>query len=270
MDEVERIQAALANQETIVFGATVEVTYAGRAQSYLAPGDRLVIIKPDRTLLIHQPTGSTPVNYMKAHATHSLAREAAGTYLRSSADHGRESLVIQIHRFHFCHTHKLADGHRLSLAGTEAEMSDYLYANPSLVEEGFAPLSREEHTKVGFVDLFGHDRNGNLVVVECKRYQADPKAVDQLRRYVEKMKAVRGVSRVRGIIAAPGISPKAATMLHDYGFSFARVKPPQRLEVGPSQARLPGYFRQALGKKPAKESRPTGESKAGKQGKTDS
>ncbi len=238
MDEVERIRAALANQETIVFGATVEVTYQGRAQSYLAPGDRLIIIKPDRTLLIHQPTGSAPVNYMKAHATHSLVREPSGVYLKSSADNGRESLTMQIHRFHFCTTSKLADGLKLRLAGTEREMSDFLYANPHLVEEGFAPLSREEHTKVGFVDLFGHDRNGNLVVVECKRYQADPKAVDQLRRYVEKVKAARGVARVRGILAAPDVSPKAAAMLHDYGFSFARVKPPQRLDVGASQARL--------------------------------
>lgn len=42
------------------------ITYSGRAEASLGRGDRLLILKADGTVLIHQPESSTPINYMKA------------------------------------------------------------------------------------------------------------------------------------------------------------------------------------------------------------
>ena len=109
-------------------------------------------------------------------------------------------------------------------------MSNMLYANPELIEDGFKPVSREEQTKYGFIDVFGTDKNGVLTIVECKRYCADLSAVTQLRRYVEKMMVSKGITKVRGILAAPKITENAEKMLEDWGFSFKSIKPPKYLE----------------------------------------
>lgn len=38
------------------------VDYEGRTQRTLDPGERIVVCKPDGTLLVHQPTGHKPVS----------------------------------------------------------------------------------------------------------------------------------------------------------------------------------------------------------------
>ncbi|MBI4141199.1 DUF91 domain-containing protein, partial [Candidatus Woesearchaeota archaeon] len=113
---------------------------------------------------------------------------------------------------------------------TEEDMSKMLYSNPELIELGFKPVSQEEQTKYGFIDVFGTDKDGVLTVVECKRYCADLSAVTQLRRYVEKIKESKGIDTVRGIIAAPKITDNAKNMLEDWGFKFISVNPPKYLE----------------------------------------
>ena len=63
-------------------------------------------------------------------------------------------------------------------------MSRMIYENPSLVEEGLKPVSQEEQTKYGFIDVLCIDNNNILTIIECKRHNADLGAVTQLRRYV--------------------------------------------------------------------------------------
>jgi RecB family endonuclease NucS len=109
-------------------------------------------------------------------------------------------------------------------------MSDMIRDNPEVISDEFTPLSREEHTKYGFIDVFGHDKNGTLIVVECKRYAASLACVTQLRRYVERIKELKGVDAVRGVMASPKITANAQKMLHDWGFEWKRVIPPKRLE----------------------------------------
>ncbi|HLD96877.1 MAG TPA: endonuclease NucS, partial [Candidatus Nanoarchaeia archaeon] len=51
---------ALRSNRIVVLGCACEIHYSGRAESFLSSGDRLIIIKSDKTLLIHQPAGSNP------------------------------------------------------------------------------------------------------------------------------------------------------------------------------------------------------------------
>jgi endonuclease len=245
-DFISRFNSAMKKGETVVFSAHCEITYSGRAESYLSHGDRIIIIKPDRTLIIHQPSGSAPVNYMKADSEHRLVMEDGLLVMKSRNPLLKEYLDVKIHKLYFFNTAKLDDGKKIELAGTERELSDYLYDHPELVEEGFKPLSREEHTKYGFIDVFGYDRTGTLVVVECKRYRADLSAVTQLRRYVEKIKAAKGITRVRGIICAPEISANALKMLTDWGYSFKDVHPPNRRKVAVGQKNMREFFKDTL------------------------
>ena len=223
----ERINSALEKNKAVVFSSNCEIKYSGRAESFLPAGDRVVIIKPDKTLLVHQPSGSAPVNYMKENSVHKLVMENNELFLRSKNLPLKEYMDIKINSMHFVQECSMDDGERIQLSGSEKDMSDMIYSSPLMIEEGFRPLSREEHTRFGFIDVFGYDRDNNLVVVECKRYCADLKAVSQLRRYVEKVKKAKGLDNVRGILAAPKITPNAGKMLSGWGFEFRMVKPPK-------------------------------------------
>jgi len=219
---------ALSKNHSVVLGCSCEINYSGRAESFLPDGDRIIVIKEDKTLLVHQPTGSNPVNYMKAGTSHVLSIDGDKCVLKSK--NGKEFMEIVMRRIHFFNYLKMNDGKSIVLTGTEKDMAEMLMKNPDMIEPGFKPFSMEEHTKYGFIDVFGTDKFNIITVVECKRYCADLSAVTQLRRYVEKIKDSKGIENVRGVIAAPRITPNALKMLQDWGFSFVEAKPPKYLE----------------------------------------
>ncbi|MBI4145163.1 endonuclease NucS [Candidatus Woesearchaeota archaeon] len=233
---------ALTRNETIVLACTCSIRYSGRAESHLGRGDRVIVIKSDKAILVHQPTGNAPINYMKPDTSHTAVMDGSKLLLRSKNLPLKEFLDITIERVHFYNSHKLEDGQTIVVAGTEEDMSNMLYDNPEMIEEGFKPVSREEQTKYGFIDVFGTDKEGTLTIVECKRYCADLSAVTQLRRYVEKMMVSKGITKVRGILAAPKITENARKMLEDWGFEFKSVKPPKYLEeFDKKQSTLDGF-----------------------------
>ena len=238
------LKNAISKNQSVVFGCNCEIKYSGRAESYLAEGDRIVLIKEDSTILVHQPTGNTPINYMKAGSSFSVVIDKDKLKLQTKGPQGKEFMSININNIHFLNYQKLKDGQSIELKGTEKDMADMIMGNPSLIEEGFKPLNMEEHTKYGFIDVFGYDQDKKLTVVECKRYCADLSAVTQLRRYVEKIKESKGVNHVRGILAAPRITPNAENMLNDWGFAFVEVKPPKYLEKFDKSQQKLDYFGQ--------------------------
>ena len=232
-------QAMRANQ-LLTFTCRCAITYSGRAEAHLPDGDRLVIIKQDKGLIIHQPVNGNPINYLKPGAEIRLEKQEDGLLLKGRS--GKEYLDVEIRRVHDAMTRKLEDGQQQVLQGNEKDMSDLLKAQPGLVADDFKPLSREEHTKFGFIDVFGHDGNGNLVVVECKRYTAGLACVTQLRRYVERIKELKGTQNVRGVMASPAITSNAQAMLEQWGFSHVAVSPPKRLERAKDQQSLSGFM----------------------------
>ncbi|MBI4447920.1 endonuclease NucS [Candidatus Woesearchaeota archaeon] len=230
MLDSDNFQLALKKNDVLVLVVNCVIDYDGRAQSHLPSGDRIIIIKSDKSLLVHQPKGSSPINYMKAHSQHELAKNDNQFLIESKNQEFKEYLTITINKVYSFNAYNLKDDEKLELAGTERDMAEMIYTHPELICKGFKPLSKEEHTKYGFIDIFGYDANNELVVIECKRYIGDPKAVTQLWRYVEKIKSSKGVKKVRGILACPKISPSAKKMLEDFGFEYAKINPPKYLE----------------------------------------
>ncbi len=228
--DIAAFNEALQRNAVIVLSCSCEIHYSGRAESFLGSGDRLIVIKADKTLLIHQPSGSNPINYMKEGTSYALVNEGDNLVLHCHNIPLKEYLDVFISKVYSFQQLQLEDSAKIQLVGSERDMSDMIYDNPSLIEPGFRPLSREEHTKYGFIDVFGYDKSNILVVIECKRYTADLKAVDQLQRYVTKIRQLRGLDKVRGIIAAPEISPNTLQMLKDNGFEYRKISPPKYLE----------------------------------------
>ncbi len=222
---------ALNRNETIILSCCCRVRYSGRAESLLDTGDRIILVKSDKALLVHQPTGNAPTNYMKPNSEHSLVISDEGKLLLKSKNlEIKEFMDIEIDRIYFFNAHKLEDSQTITVSGTEEDMSQMIYEDPSVVEKGLKPVSKEEQTLYGFIDVLCTDKDGILTVIECKRYSADFNAVMQLRRYVERIKETKGIDKVRGFIAAPKITPNAEQMLKNWGFSFTSVKPPKYLE----------------------------------------
>lgn len=229
-------ERCLKKNEVLTAFVRCKIYYFGRAEAELDFGDRLLIIKQDNTLLIHQPENGSPINYLKPGSTVNF--NLSEDILELNANIGTDYLKVEIKQVFDAINAKLDDGQKQRLVGTEADMSDMIRDNPHHISEDFRPLSREEHTKYGFIDVFGHDGEGNLVIVECKRYAASLACVTQLRRYVEKMKKLKGTENVVGIMASPKITPNAEGMLQDWGFTWKRVVPPKRLMKAKNQTRL--------------------------------
>lgn len=225
-----KIQEALEKNQVILIAGRCSVSYSGRAESFLEEGDRVFLIKQDGTLLVHQPTGNNPVNYMKEKTKHDVFVEDGKLILKSSNLALKEYLDVEITKVHFVESANLDDNKKILIKGTEFDMAEMIMEKPELIERGFKPLNREEHTKYGFIDVFGYDKDKCLTIVECKRYIGDLKAVSQLRRYVEKIKKSKGIDKVRGILACPTMSENAKKMLEDWGFKHVSVSPPKYLE----------------------------------------
>jgi len=244
IDYKSDIKNAIEKKAFIVIAAECEVWYHGKVESYLVEGDRIIIIKQDRVLLVHQPGGVNPINYMKENTEHRLVEEKDGVYLKSKNIFLKDYMDIKLHKIHFVSTHLLDDVGDILVSGSERDMSDMIYENPLLIEEGFKPFSREEHTKFGFIDVFGTDKNGKIVVIECKRDFADFKAVNQLHRYIHKIMKSKGVKEetIRGIIAAPRMSENALVMLKEQGYEFKSVSPPKYLAQYDSKQKKLGEY----------------------------
>ncbi|MHB8633111.1 MAG: endonuclease NucS [Thermoplasmatota archaeon] len=196
-----------------------EVLYDGRARSRLARGTRLVVVKPDGTLLVHTARGAKPVNWQPPGA--SLEVTSDGPVVRLTARRARpeERVEIRFHAIEVLLAIPLRDGAELALVGTEDDVQRLLAQRPELVEEGLVIGRRERHRERGFYDLDGHDREGRRVIVEVKRTTAGVAEAQQLWRYVEALRP--GV--VRGILVAPRVAPKARALLLAHGLEWKEL-----------------------------------------------
>ncbi|PVX24890.1 MAG: endonuclease NucS, partial [Candidatus Bathyarchaeum sp.] len=78
-------------------------------------------------------------------------------------------------------------------------MQKAILIDPSIFEENFTPISYEKKVEPGFVDVYGVDVNGKLVVVELKRKTAGRNAALQLAKYVECIKTIAN-RELRGVL----------------------------------------------------------------------
>jgi RecB family endonuclease NucS len=125
---------------------------------------------------------------------------------------------------------KLVDSGEFSLYASEEDMHRALLLKPELLEDGFRVISYEKKVEPGFVDVYGIDRNGRLVVVEVKRKTAGKGAAFQLARYIEAIRT-KADREVRGVLAAPDIAKDVHRTLVTLGLEFKRLDPKKCAET---------------------------------------
>jgi RecB family endonuclease NucS len=215
----ERLDNALARKDLVLLIGNCTVDYQGRAASRLPRGSRLLIIKGDGSFAIHQNRLLRPTNYLMS-SNWSTRLEEDKLIIEAKKRSPKESLRVCLEQVEMLSVHAMEDkAGDFKLVGTEKELNDQLMGDLEVLEKGLRPLKQEDQLRKGFVDILAEDKNGNLVIIELKRRQADYNAVMQLKRYVEELSKIKN-KKVRGIVVAPGIGRQALELLKGHGNEF--------------------------------------------------
>jgi len=198
-----------------------QVHYQGRARSILNRGERVLLLKPDGTFLVHTASKAKPVNWQPPGATFSAALEDGRVVLTSYRVKPEEIVKVTFHALSLLLSVPLRDGAELALVGSEDDLQRLLFEHPHLVEPGFVPRRRERDTDRGFYDLDGDDAQGRRMIVEVKRATAGVSEAQQLWRYVDDLR--RTVPGLRGMLVAPSVAPKARNVLRDHGLEWKEI-----------------------------------------------
>ena len=222
----DRIADAIDREAMVTVFGRCTVDYDGRASSRLGPGDRLVVCKPDGTILVHTDEGQQPVNWQPPGCTQAARLSEGRLELHSLRSTPEEELVVTFEAVHHVVAYGVTDEEDLSLVGTEEDLRQRILADPDLVEQSFTPLSTERETPAGAVDIYGEDERDRPVVVELKRRRVGPDAVGQLSRYVDALaRDLHADAEVRGILVAPSVTDRARRLLAEKGLEFVALEP---------------------------------------------
>jgi hypothetical protein len=110
----------------------------------------------------------------------------------------------------------------LAKDGVEAHLQELLAEQPHWCGEGFRLVRREWPTDIGPVDLMCRDADDGWVAVEIKRVGTID-AVDQLCRYLERIRLDPTLADVQGVLAAQRFRPQALVHADGRGVRCAEV-----------------------------------------------
>jgi endonuclease len=118
--------------------------------------------------------------------------------------------------------HEMGEAAGLEKDGVERDLQLALAEQPEAVAEGLRLVRREWPTAIGPVDLMCRDEDDEWVAVEIKRVGTID-AVEQLSRYLERIRLDPAMTGCRGILAAQQLKPQAVTLAEARGISCAQV-----------------------------------------------
>ncbi|SIQ82867.1 hypothetical protein SAMN05421858_0535 [Haladaptatus litoreus] len=220
------VESAVEQGDLLTLFGRCTVEYDGRAESYLGSGDRLVVLKPDGTALVHTEEGQKPVNWQPPGGTFESELADERLLVRSRRPNPDETLSVHFEFVTQLSAFDVTDAKEISLEGSEEDLRQRILADPDLVEEGFTPLATERQTAAGAIDIYGKDADGTTMVVELKRRRVGPDAVGQLRRYIDALRRdLHAGAEVRGVLVAPSVTERARNMLAESGLEFVSLEP---------------------------------------------
>ena len=224
------IKAAVSERKAVILVGNCWVDYKGRASSKLEPGERIIMIKEDGSVLVHRPTGYEPVNWQPAGCLFQTRVKGETLRVRAVRRKPVESVSISFDAVYLLSAMRLIDRGEFSLHASESDMQKAILIDPSIFEEGFKPISYEKKVEPGFVDVYGVDRDGRLVIVELKRRTAGRDAALQLAKYVDFVKTVAN-RELRGVLVAPRLAKGVQTILTSLGLEFKALEPKKCAEI---------------------------------------
>ena len=225
--------------------ARCSVDYTGRLSAHLPLATRLIIIKADGSVVIHNDAGTKALNWMPAGSRLTVATDQVpstpvqesdsdgGSYkplnwmsppCRLVEEPGRwtvtgksgEILTITLEEVLSDSSFDLGVDPGLQKDGVESQLQEKLAAQLHVLGEGWRLVRREFPTPIGPVNLMCRDGAGISVAVEIKR-RGEIDGVEQLTRYLELLNRDPLLAPVRGVFAAQEIKPQARVLAEDRG-----------------------------------------------------
>jgi len=199
--------------------ARCEITYSGRLSTRLPEALRLLMIKSDGSVMVHADAGGyKPQNWM----TPPTVIEEDGDRIVVRKVKGEDRLDIDIRERLSDVTHDMGEAGALEKDGVERHLQELLAGAPQCCGEGFRLVRREWPTDIGPVDLMCRDDEDEWVAVEIKRV-ANIDAVEQLSRYLQRIRADPALGSCRGVLAATVIRPQARVLAGTRGIACVEV-----------------------------------------------
>jgi RecB family endonuclease NucS len=204
--------------------ARCEVRYSGRLNAVLPQALRLLMLKADGSVLVHADTGGfKPSNWMTAPTViEEVGSPPTSIVVRKHAGKTEDRLEIVIAEVVSDVTHDMGEAAALEKDGVERDLQEALAAAPAHCGEGFRLVRREWPTDIGPVDLMCRDTADEWIAVEIKRV-ATIDAVEQLSRYLERIRLDPAMKRCRGVLAAQAIKPQARVLAQARGLDCVEI-----------------------------------------------
>jgi len=201
--------------------ARCEVTYSGRLNAFLPESTRLLMVKEDGAVLVHADAGGyKPLNWM----TPPTVIEDRGdlVVVRKRAGKTEDRLEIKLIEVLSDVTHDMGEAAGLENDGVERDLQLLLADDRTYIRGGLRLVKREWATEVGPVDLMCRDEDDGWVAVEIKRVGTID-AVEQLTRYLERIRPEPGMAQTRGVLAAQRVVKQARTLAEARGLRWVEV-----------------------------------------------
>src|SRR5437588_2649190 len=193
--------------------ARCEVRYSGRLEALLPEALRLIIVKADGSVLVHADAGGyKPLNWMTPPTV--IEEEPSRMIVRKRAGASEDRLEIRLDEVLSDVSHDMGSPDEdvaLAKDGVEAHLQELLAEQPHWCGDGLRLVRREWPTDIGPVDLMCRDPREGWIAVEVKRL-AGIEAVEQLTRYLERIRRDPSFASCRGVLAAQAIKPQARVL----------------------------------------------------------
>jgi RecB family endonuclease NucS len=213
--------------------ARCSVDYAGRLDAHLPEATRLIMVKADGCVAIHADGGAyKPLNWMNAPNT---LVDHGDHWVVTNPKH--EVLTIRLHEVLSDVSAELGEDPGLQKDGVEAHLQELLAASPHAIEEGLRLVRREYPTAIGPIDLVCRDQQDSIVAVEVKR-RGEIDGVEQLTRYIERLRLDSSLGSVRGVFVAQVVKPQARVLAESRGYRWVEVDYDELRGMRPDDLRL--------------------------------
>jgi hypothetical protein len=201
--------------------ARCEVRYTGRLDALLPEALRLIMVKSDGSVMVHADHGGfKPSNWM---TPPTVIEESDGhIVVRKHAGDTEDRLDIRIAEVLSDVAHDMGEAAALEKDGVEAHLQELLAEQPQWCGEGFRLVRREWATDIGPVDLMCRDEEDGWIAVEIKRVGTID-AVEQLSRYLVRIRLDPAMADCRGVLAAQQIKPQARVLAESRGIACVEV-----------------------------------------------
>jgi endonuclease len=211
--------------------ARCSIDYSGRLTTHLAEATRLLMTKADGTFMVWSDYGGQsvkPLNWMTPPTV--IEEDGNRLTVRKHGGSSEDRLDIELHEvisdvtLDLSPAHPADPAHALAKDGIEAHLQELLAEQPQWCGEGFRLVRREWATDIGPVDLMCRDEEDGWIAVEIKRV-AGIEAVEQLTRYLERIRVDPALGECRGVLAAQVIKPQARVLAESRGIRWVEVDP---------------------------------------------